>query len=185
MEKMVGGLIGKVGGGGDSVGGCGERCGGGGGFVVLGGSSSRESKKAWGKVGGVENKSSLGSKLMSEKVKGFSFEGFSYNIGYVVLEGDLINGDVPLLDIVTKEVMMDFNMFGTRMENRIFLSGNIFGFGGGNGYDGLLLGEPRCKETSHECAHTAFAFAIDVVSHMIEVGKDNDGRFWELLEKGA
>ncbi|GKC35788.1 putative reverse transcriptase domain-containing protein, partial [Tanacetum coccineum] len=37
----------------------------GGGFVVLGGRSSRESKRAWGEVGRVENKSSTGSKLMS------------------------------------------------------------------------------------------------------------------------
>ncbi|GJZ32505.1 hypothetical protein Tco_0577941 [Tanacetum coccineum] len=34
--------------------------------------------------------------------------------------GDLLNGDVPFLDIVTKEVMTDFDMFGTRMENGIF-----------------------------------------------------------------
>ncbi|GKD46920.1 hypothetical protein Tco_1271565 [Tanacetum coccineum] len=82
----------KVGGRGDSVGGCGEKCGGnggsggsmagrgvgslakrsmdskeglgGGGFVVLGGRSYRESKRAWGEMGAVEKKSSMGYKLM-------------------------------------------------------------------------------------------------------------------------
>ncbi|GKD07536.1 hypothetical protein Tco_1187221 [Tanacetum coccineum] len=82
----------KVGGEGDSVGGCGERCGGNGGsgssmagrgvgslakcsmdtkeglgeggFVFLGRRSSKESKRAWGEVGAVKKKSLMGSKLM-------------------------------------------------------------------------------------------------------------------------
>ncbi|GJZ22535.1 hypothetical protein Tco_0559574 [Tanacetum coccineum] len=38
---------------------------GGGGLVVDGGRSSRVSRKAWGEVGGVENNSSMGSRLMA------------------------------------------------------------------------------------------------------------------------
>ncbi|GJT54178.1 hypothetical protein Tco_0989232 [Tanacetum coccineum] len=37
----------------------------GGGLVVDGGRSSRVSRKAWGEVGGVENNSSIGSRLMA------------------------------------------------------------------------------------------------------------------------
>ncbi|GJZ61116.1 hypothetical protein Tco_0617253 [Tanacetum coccineum] len=39
---------------------------GGGGLVVVGGRSSRVSKRAWGEVGGVENKSSMGSMLIAK-----------------------------------------------------------------------------------------------------------------------
>ncbi|GJW86924.1 hypothetical protein Tco_0162264 [Tanacetum coccineum] len=39
----------------------------------------------------------------------------------------------------------------------------------GNGLGDSLLREPRCEATSHECAHTACAFATDIVSRMIEV----------------
>ncbi|GJX14909.1 hypothetical protein Tco_0206667 [Tanacetum coccineum] len=37
----------------------------------------------------------------------------------------------------------------------------------------FVLGEPRCEATSHECAHTACAFAIDIISRKIGIGVDN------------
>ncbi|GKB91215.1 hypothetical protein Tco_0963487 [Tanacetum coccineum] len=99
-----------------------------------------DSKSACGEVRGVEKISSTGSKLMDrgeecfevvekhlemvEEPFGNRLEVIEFgmeNIEYVVLGGDLLNRDVPFLDIVTKEVMTDFNMFGTGVENEIFV----------------------------------------------------------------
>ncbi|GKA05099.1 hypothetical protein Tco_0684219 [Tanacetum coccineum] len=85
-----------------------------------------KSKKAWGEVGRVENKSSTGSKLIVSGEELFwrakvGAEEVWRTIGDEGgIVGDLLNGDVPFLDIVTKEVMMDFDMFGPRVENGIF-----------------------------------------------------------------
>ncbi|GJY25372.1 hypothetical protein Tco_0400098 [Tanacetum coccineum] len=137
----------KVGGGGDSNDGRGR-----GGFVVLGGRSSRESKSAFGAGGGEVSgggddfgvtKSSLGE-ILGVVIGERGGKTFGEDGGAI---WQSIGGD------------------------RTCSPGeNIFGFGGGNGQGGLLLGEPRCKATSYECAHTAYAFMVDIVSHIIGVG---------------
>ncbi|GJV26517.1 hypothetical protein Tco_1379212 [Tanacetum coccineum] len=110
---------------------------GGGGLVVVGGRSSRESKKALvgagdGEViiGGVDLgvvKSLLGEipKDVMGESGGETLE-VDGDISNVVLGGDLLNRDVSFLDIVTKKVMSDFYMFGMRMKNGVFTKVDAF-----------------------------------------------------------
>nr|GEZ56849.1 hypothetical protein [Tanacetum cinerariifolium] len=101
---------------------------GGEGFVVLRGKSSRESKNACREEGGVEKMSSTRSKFM---VRGDEcFEGILSLLAF--LEGDGLGDAWNFMSIYRArlgrvnelssilEVMSDFYMFGTRMENEVF-----------------------------------------------------------------
>ena len=50
---------------------------------------------------------------------------FSENVGYLVLDGDMAQNNLPFLHIVSQEMVSHFDMLGSRVENWIF--GNAYG----------------------------------------------------------
>lgn len=51
---------------------------------------------------------------------GFSFEWFGQDVGDIALRGNFLNRNVSFLDVITQEVVTNFDVFSTRVLNGVF-----------------------------------------------------------------